>query len=161
LQELSCQNLWKALMGTFPTLSQLFHIPAKSYTATVRTKCGRQLDFFNIHRFLSKSSQLTLLHNPEYWEDPKDLKPWLSFPQILSELKIQKRHKVCWVIPFLNLWQYTLHTAVQRARLCSKTISWTDMNHVSHYCPIKKQSTLQKDSKYDKSPINLKIKKWK
>ncbi len=68
LQELSCQSLWKALMGTFPTLSQLFQIPAKSYTATVRTKCGRQLDFFNIHRFLSKSSQLTLLHNPEYWE---------------------------------------------------------------------------------------------
>ncbi len=68
--------------------------------------------------------------------DPKDLKSWLRFPQILSELKIQKRHKVCWVIPFLNLWQYTLHTAVQRARLCSKTISWTGMNHVSHCCPI-------------------------
>jgi hypothetical protein len=27
--------------------------------------------------------------------DPKDLKPWLRFPQILSEVKIQKRHKMC------------------------------------------------------------------
>ncbi len=131
-----CEKLWwglsKLFLNCFTYLQKVTQLLWEQYVAdnlissTSTDSCPKAVN--------SLYSTTLNIERPKL--DPKDLKPWLRFPQILSELKIQKRHKVCWVIPFLNLWQYTLHTAVQRARLCSKTISWTDMNHVSHYCPI-------------------------